>query len=108
MIIANAAEQTVLPWLCHTPDDLGLLPTFLSLDDPRSAREQFDEKYVSGWSPFKGHTFDEKTGELRYPGDPPLRPVGGCRFRDERIFVYPYAWVLVLQKDGSFEVCRMD
>jgi hypothetical protein len=31
-----------------------------------------------------------------------------CKLRDELILVYEGDWVAVLQKDGSFEVARMD
>jgi hypothetical protein len=30
------------------------------------------------------------------------------KLRDEVILVYPHSWVLILQKGGSFEICRMD
>lgn len=86
----------------------GYIPTFLSLDDPRTAREQFNEHYISGWQPFKGFTFNKDTLSLKYPGDPAYKPVSEMQFRDERIILYPHAWVLVLQKDGTWEVCRMD
>lgn len=94
----------------HRLEELGLIPMFVSEADSRPAREQFDENYQhgGGWSPFKGHSFDPKTFELSYPDDPPLKPIAVATLRDETIIVYDYAFVLILQKDGSFEVCRMD
>ena len=94
----------------------GYIPTFLSEEDPRPARDQFNENYAhgGGWMPFKGcklHTGG--TMALTYPGDPPLYPVASAVLHPnsahpERIFVYPYAWVLILQDDETWEVSRMD
>lgn len=87
---------------------LGYIPSFLSEEDPRPAREQFQERYIAGWSPFQGFEMGKEC-ELIYPGDPPLRPIATATLRDEIILVYEYAWVAILQKKGnSFEVCRMD
>ena len=93
-----------------TIDDVGLIANFVSDDNPDPAAKQFDDNYQhgGGWRPFKGHKFDPMTLELSYPGDPPMEPVATTNLRDEIIYVYPYAWVLILQKDGSFEVSRMD
>ena len=91
------------------PEQLGFLPEFLSDDDPRSAREQYDENYVSGWHPMSGWTLDDQTMTLSYPGDPPLKPFCMTALHDsELIYFYPHAQVLILQMDGSFEMSRMD
>ena len=96
-------------WITSGPHvDLGFLPGFLDEDDPRPAKEQFNERYVSGWLPISGHTFDAETMELRYPGDPPLLPIAFGMFRGEIIMVFPYSIILILQGDMSFEVSRMD
>lgn len=88
-------------------DEWGYIPEFLSLSDPRPAREQFDENYISGWWPFNGFEL-KPTMQLCYPDDPPMSPIAMMPFREERIFLYPHAWVLIMQKDGSYEVARMD
>jgi hypothetical protein len=90
--------------------DVGELPEWLDERDPRPAREQFDAAYQhgGGWSPFKGHTFNTETQTLDYPGDPPMRPLAAMRLRDELIVVFECDWVMIRQKDGSYEVCRMD
>lgn len=92
-----------------THDDLGLLPLMLIESDPRSAREQFDERYRhgGGWDPFVGFTLSG-LGELEYPGDPPLRPLARTRLREEEIIVYQHEWVAIIKPDRTFEVCRMD
>jgi hypothetical protein len=91
------------------PEQLGFLTGFIDDDDPRSAREQYDANYQSGWHPMSGWTLDVATMTLSYPGDPPLKPFCMTALHDvEAIYFYPYAQVLILQMDGSFEVSRMD
>ena len=90
-----------------TIDDYGFIPTFLDEADPRPAAEQFNERYQGGWRPQKGCTLSDK-GELLYPGDPAQRPISALRFRDELIVLYPYSYIMIHQRDGSYEFCRMD
>lgn len=89
-----------------TPGHLGFIPSFLNEDDPRPAKEQFNTNYISGWFPSTGFTMTGRV--LNYPGDPPLKPLAILEFREELVLVYPYAWVAVVQRDGTFEVSRMD
>jgi hypothetical protein len=92
------------------PDDWGFIPNFLDERDPRDARAQFNEKYLGGWFPFHGTglSFDPKTLVMTYPGDPPFRPLSLLLFRDELLILYPASFVVVRQKDGSWEAARMD
>jgi hypothetical protein len=96
-------------WVTQLGADLGFLPMFLSDDDPRPAREQFDTNYQhgGGWRPMQKFTL-QGDNSLQYPGDPPLRPYAQVILRDELILVYPHSWVVIKQQDGSFEVARMD
>jgi hypothetical protein len=89
---------------------VGIIPGFLDLKDPRPACVQFDDKYSfgGGWRLMDGWTLIKDSLVLRYPGDPMLHPMVAIPFRDELIVVYDYAIVMILQKDGSFEVSRMD
>ncbi len=90
-------------------DALGYIPHFLVPEDTRPAKEQFTERYIyGGWSKFEGHTLNLKTMALKYPGDPPMLPLAVAELGHEKIYVYPHAWVLILQPDGSFEVARLD
>lgn len=95
-------------------DLVGMIPSFLREADARSAAEQFAERYAfgGGWSPMGGwtHYTDEGSGQLiiQYPNDPSYRPVATLTLRDERIWVYPHAWVAIEQPDGSVEISRMD
>lgn len=118
------------------PEMLGTIPGMLSLDDPRPAAEQFDERYAfagaaaldlalvrrvaveqfderyafaGGWRPMQGWTLKGSDYTLKYKGDRPLKPVAYTRFRHEIICVYPYAWVLIFNtKDQTYQVARMD
>jgi hypothetical protein len=93
------------------PDHLGLIPFFLSFDDPAPAREQFNANYAhgGGWYPMPGWTLKEDLA-LIYDEDedPPLKPIAAAHFNQELILIYPNAWVAIIQPDGSFEVSRMD
>ena len=40
--------------------------------------------------------------------DPLLSPLALTKFNDELILIYPYAYVAIVQQNGSFEVSRMD
>jgi hypothetical protein len=94
-----------------TIDHLGYLPEFLSEDDPDSAREQLDKNYRhgGGYHPMSGwEILDMEDMTVCYPGDPPLRPIAFTILRDEQIFFYPHAFVLILAKDGTFSIARMD
>jgi hypothetical protein len=47
--------------------------------------------------------------ELRYSGGKKLlKPVAAAQLRDEKVSLYPHAWVAIVQPDGSFEVSRLD
>lgn len=92
-----------------TIEDLGLLPSFLSESCEQSATEQLNRHYShgGGWHSFRGfELFPDDS--IQYPDDPVLRPLAEMRLRDERVIIYPCSWVLVMQPDRSFEICRMD
>lgn len=105
----GAPSWTILRGPPNT-DVLGIIPLMLNVHDERSAREQLHSGYLhgGGWHHFEGFTFYPETKEIRYPGDPPYQPIAIARLRDEAIILYPHAWVMVLQKDGTFEISRMD
>lgn len=87
---------------------LGFLPAWLNENDPRPAREQLDTSYpFGGFQPFDGFTLGKKN-ELRYPGDPPQRPLAEARLRDELVVFYASSWVAIIQPDHSFVVARLD
>jgi hypothetical protein len=91
-----------------TFDMLGYVPQFLRDDDPRPAREQFNERYeFGGWSPNKGFTKDNRDF-ITYPGDPALPPVAERKLGVERIVMYPGALLAIIQPNGDFEIARLD
>lgn len=92
-----------------TFEHLGLIPGFLDEDNPAPARQQLDEAYsfAGGWRPDLQFTMSPD-GALGYSGDPPMKPIAECKLRDETIRLYPYAFVAIIQPDGSFEAARMD
>src|SRR5580700_6328976 len=99
MVIING-----LPWYFVNGGNLesiGLIPSFLAAEDPRPAKEQFDEQYCSGWTPFKGHTMNP-LWELEYPGDPPTKPLAMTKLRYEVVVVYEHAWVAIINQDKQF------
>jgi hypothetical protein len=90
----------------------GLLPQFLSREDPLPAVEQLDAAYShgGGWRKFEGFTLTELDGALalEYAGDPPMREVSRTTLRGEVICLFRHSWVAVIQPNGGFEVARMD
>ena len=98
-----------------TSETLGLIPLFLSTDNSLPAREQFHDNYGhgGGWQPMSGWTLNSDL-TLQYgdpeekDADPLLSPLALTKFNDELILIYPYAYVAIVQRNGSFEVSRMD
>ena len=89
--------------------DWGYIPGFLDEDDPRPAREQIDARSPGGWHALPPQLrFDSETLIMTYPGDPPFEPVGLLMFRDERLLLYPGDFVVIVQRDGSWEGARLD
>ena len=89
---------------------IGFIPNFLFKSDPRSAAKQFNDRYAhgGGWRPLEGFELNRETFSITYPGDPSHFPIAELSFRDERIFIYPHAWVMILQPNGDYEISRMD
>lgn len=92
-----------------TLEMLGLIPGFLSEDDPRPAREQLHANYShgGGFTPIPGFTM-LPNGDLSYPDDPLLAPLFETKLRDEIIRVYHHSWIAIIQPDGSYVVARLD
>jgi hypothetical protein len=92
-----------------TPEYLGLIPEFLSVYDPRPAKEQINENYQhgGGWRDFKGFTVNPDNS-LQYPGDPPMKLLIEGKLRDETLRLYDASWFSITDSNGNFSVCRLD
>ena len=91
------------------PEMLGMLPLIWDEADPRSAREQANDRYAhgGGWEPMEGFTLRNTT--LKYKLDAhPLLFIASAKLHDEIILLYSGAWVAIVQPDGTYEVARMD
>jgi len=90
-------------------EHLGFIPDMLSENNPKSATQQLNDGYQhgGGWTPFNGHAL-LPDNSIKYPGDPPHKPIAEMRLRDELILIYEHSWVAVIQPDRSYEICRMD
>lgn len=93
------------------------LPRFLSNDDPRSARDQINANYISGWNAFAGFELAKMknlAGQslhlycLRYPGDPAMKERSRATLRNEMVVLFDYDWIAIIQEDGTYEVARCD
>lgn len=99
-------------------DAVGALPLCWDASDPRGAIAQHDERQMGNgpWSNFNTgpassrFTFHREDGALRYPGDPDLLPLAWAELpiTGEKIYVYPHAWVAIVQSSGVFSVDRRD
>ena len=103
----------MLTWVLHngaTAAQLGFIPAFFREDDPRPARDQINDRYShgGGWQKFDGFSVTVDHESITYPGDPPYKALAGTVLRDEIIVVYQHSWVGIFQKDGSYEIARMD
>lgn len=94
---------------------IGPIPDWLDVMDDRPAKEQLHEAYAhgGGWMPMDGWVFKPETLEAQYnpdaeDADPPYKALASMQFRDELILFYEHSWVGIVQKDGSFEISRMD
>ena len=66
-------------------------------------------KKIRGWRPQAGFKAQAKGSiVVVYPGDKPFYPIATWPFHDEMIVMYPHGYVAVFQRDGSFEICRLD
>ena len=92
---------------------LGYIPDHIvRVDDPRPIKDQVASNYAhgGGYSPWGKGEFklDLKTKVLKYPGDPPFKPIAELQVRDELFIMYRSAISAIVQKNGSFDIIRMD
>jgi len=89
---------------------VGDIKFFASEENEESLNNQINKMYSfgGGWQPFEGFTMNRETKSLKYPEDPELFPLAVAKFRNQEIYIYNYAWVSIVEEDGSFEVARID
>jgi len=108
-----------LTWVPMHPgvsfDMLGLIPSFLSVEDERPAAQQIASSYISGWPVFNTEStkkgfkvLEDGSGDLQYLEDPRTRCLYMTKLRDEYIYFYQHAWLRISQPDGSWEIARLD
>jgi hypothetical protein len=107
--------QLLHPQMTH--EHLGFIPDWLSERNPAGAVEQINHNYKhgGGWFDFDGFAMHDQgvLTEKNPPQppeqpDPPLHPLARANLRNETIYFYQYAWVAIVQLDGSFRVARID
>ena len=93
---------------------VGDIPFFVQTTDGRKAQEQINERYSfgGGWRPLKGWNMNPETKVITFVeedgSDPPLNPIVVAKYKEQEIYVYQHAWVAIVEKDGTFEIGRMD
>jgi hypothetical protein len=93
------------------PEQLGFLPEILTDSDPRSVKEQLEDRYAhgGGWRPITGMHMNPETRVMYFPGDPPFKPAALTEIGEEVVIFYPLCSLLaVIQPDGSYQVTRVD
>ena len=93
------------------PEAAGCIPHWLSTESDEGAVEQIHLNYGhgGGWQDFEGFTMaKDGSDDLLYRGDPPTRKLAEMEVGNERVIVYEYGWVAVVQPDRSFRVARID
>lgn len=101
--------ETECNWkLLYPGVSVGALSDIFLDSDPRPAREQANERYIGGWFPTKGLTLRNDLLISKYKEDPPLRLVAWTMLRKEKLMLFEAEYVAVVQKDGSYEIARMD
>jgi hypothetical protein len=89
--------------------DLGFLPLLITdIDVPVAKQLEVTYAHGGGWRPQSGFTLDIESMTLKYPGDPPMRPLAMAILRNEMIFFYEQDYLCIVQQDHSFEVARVD
>jgi hypothetical protein len=93
---------------------LGYLPDIVLPGDPRPVREQLDDRYShgGGYREFgRGQwEWSQTSLRLKFPGDPAMKPLAALTLPAscEIVFFYPHQMLLIVQRDSSFTVTRVD
>lgn len=118
MIEKVALSDRYLTWTFSNgagPNQLGFIVLWFDPRSEKSAQEQANDGYLqTGGCPFlptkASFTLVEEDGEYRleHPEDPPMRELARTKIRDETIVLFDYAWMAIIQPDGSHVISRVD
>lgn len=89
----------------------GEIPYWLSDDNLKPAKQQLHEGYrFGGWQSMKRDSIKMLSGDrYSYPGDPVQSPISEIQMNSgERVLLYDNAIVVVFDKNGDWDMCRMD
>ena len=90
-------------------DVLGLLPEIITDKDSRPVREQIEDRYVYGWEPMEGFTFDPMSATLTYKDGEQMFALAYAAVRNEVVVLYESAILLVFNRtDNTYDVIRID
>ena len=109
----NGVKWTILnPLGMHY---LGFLPEWWRAQyDERPVTQQLHDAYRhgGGWDPLPGFVLQDGNKAQYKPNDPdrdpPYEPLAIGEANGEKVIVYDHSWVGVINKDGTFEMNRMD
>jgi hypothetical protein len=89
----------------------GEIPNWLSDASPKPAKQQLHDGYrFGGWQSMKSDKIKmQPDGKYKYPGDPMQFPISEIRMASgERVLLYDSSIVVVVEKDGNWDMARMD
>lgn len=97
---------------------VGYLDQIFRTGDPRSAREQLEDRYAhgGGFRPNKGFMVRNDGEALVFPGDPEdgeedevFLPIAWTVLDNgEHLILYEGTWLRILHTDGNYDIVRID
>jgi len=86
---------------------LGPVPALVTAASDDVAWQQFHDNHF--WEPQDStHGWKLMADDaLLYPNLPPVMPVAFAWLRGEKIMIYPAGFVVIVQLNGDFSICRM-
>jgi hypothetical protein len=113
----TADKEIKMKWFFapgYNMEHLGLIPSFMSDDQPGDPVEQIDKHYQQGggWFDFYGFKVHGSwpSVRLKYPEDPPILPIAFAEFKVRYwVVVFEHAWVGVYDKvEDKYRIARID
>ena len=95
----------------HHQEELGLIPSMINMFSEDDVATQLDNNYQhgGGFRNQEGFTYSHDDNDsMSYSDDPPMYPIAKFVAGSETVFVYPHAYVAVIQEDETHVISRMD